>query len=256
MRRWMLMAVIASSACNVGAKGVEPAQLAPLHNIPTENRSPEPLPRDRPARVRLSGPDMVSLAGVLGVSLPANQHSFEYVINQYPQLYADQSRTWLEPTFVIDYNEPEFEPLRKELDSLGAKVSRAQIVHYVAGLVEDGNERDWDIASVVARRRTGDCSEHAVLTVALARMHGIPARVALGIALVSSEKGHSAFGHAWAEILEGGLWKVSDAALYGVDATVRYVPIGVMEDEGMGYLMGLMQPLQMWVDRLVVLGPG
>jgi len=232
----------------------DPAQLTPLHVIPTENQSAEIIAAGSPLRVRLSSPNAQELADALGVKLSANQASFEYVFGRYPQVRGAEARTWLEATFVIDYTEPDFEPLRKELDARAKKLTRPQLVEYVAGLVEASDERDWDLASVVARRRKGDCSEHAVLTAALARLQGIPARVMLGIALVSDAGNYGAFGHAWTEMLEDGEWKVADAALLELKATVRYLPIGLLEDEGMGYAMDLMRPMQMWVDRVVVLG--
>jgi len=237
------------------ASGEDMVRLAPLHVIPTENQSTRPIPADGPARVRLSSSDPQALAAVLGVRLSADQSSFEYLIDQYPQLRSAEKRTWLEPTFVIDFNEPEFEPLRKELAARGTKAARPQLVEYVASLIEESDERDWDLASVVARRRRGDCSEHAVLTTALARLQGIPARVVVGVALVSDGDNHGAFGHAWSEISEDGKWQVADAALFGQKATVRYLPLGLIEDEGMGYAMGLMGLMQIWIDRVVVLGP-
>lgn len=251
-----LFAAVSLMACGAPASGEEFVRLAPLHVIPTESQATQRIAADAAARVRLSSPNPQELAEALGVTLPAGQSSFEYVIGRYPQLRGSQSRSWLEATFVIDYNESEFEPLRKELEARGHKVTRAQLVEYVAGFIEESDERDWDLASVVARRRKGDCSEHAVLTAALSRMQGIPARVVLGVALVSEEQGHGAFGHAWAEMLEDGKWKVADAALYGLKSTVRYLPIGLMEDEGMGYAMDLMRSMNIWVDRVVVLGPG
>ena len=84
----------------------------------------------------------------------------------------------------------------------------------------------------------------------------MPARVTIGMALLSDGTEHGAFGHAWAEILEGGTWVVADAALWGTEATVRYVPIGLFENEGMGYALELMRLSQMWIDRVIVLGPG
>lgn len=248
-------AAVSMIAASALASGEEWVQLAPLHVIPTESQSAEPVPADGPARVRLSGPKPQELADALGVSLPESHASFEYVIDRYPQLRGDETRTWLEPTFVIDYTEPEFEPLRKELDARGSKITRPELVEYVAGLIEPSRERRWDIASVVARRRQGDCSEHAVLTTALARLQGIPARVVVGVALVSEGKTHGAFGHAWSEFLEDGEWQVADAALVQAKATVRYLPIGLFEDEGLGYAMNLLRLMQIWIDRVVVLGP-
>jgi transglutaminase-like putative cysteine protease len=66
------------------------------------------------------------------------------------------------------------------------------------------------------RGMTGDCSEAAVLTAALLRAAGVPARVALGFASV----GRGVFiGHAWTEAWLGG-W-------VGVDAALGEYPAGV-----------------------------
>ncbi len=250
-----LAACAAAAAPAALAADDRPTQLAPLHFIPTENQSIHPIAADRPARVRLVSPDAQGLAAALGVKLPAGESSFEYVIDQYPQLPGPEERTWLESTFVIDYTEPAFEPLRQELGARKTRTSRSELAGYVAGLVEASAERSWDIASVVAKNRRGDCSEHAVLTAALARLQGIPARVVIGVVLVSDENQHGAFGHAWAEVREGGKWKVADAALFDMKrATIRYIPIGLLEDEGMGYSMDLMRAMRIWVERVVVLG--
>jgi transglutaminase-like putative cysteine protease len=256
--RWRIRsAVVAVSLVCLRALAAEEdvVRLAPLHVIPTENQSTRHIAADAPARVRLGSADPQALAKALGVSVAADQTSVEYVFGPYPQLRGPDTRTWLEPTFVIDFTEPAFEPLRKELAARGAKTTRPQLEEYVAGLIEESGERAWDLASVVAQRRRGDCSEHAVLTAALARLQGIPARVVVGVALVSSEKDFGTFGHAWTELLEDGKWQVADAALFDLEATVRYLPLGLIEDEGMGYAMELMRLMDIWIDRVVVLGP-
>jgi hypothetical protein len=257
MHRALRAALIAMPVVAMNALAADDGvvRLAPLHVIPTESQSARPIAANGPVRMRLNSANPQALAEALGVSLSGTQGSFEYVLDRYPQLSDAGTRTWLEPTFVIDFTEPEFEPLRKELDARPARTTRPQLVEYVAGLIAESDERNWDLASVVARRRRGDCSEHAVLTTALARLQGIPARVVVGVALVSEEKSHGAFGHAWAELLEEGNWQVADAALFDLKASVRYLPIGLMEDEGMGYAMDLMRVLQLWIDRVVVIGP-
>jgi transglutaminase-like putative cysteine protease len=257
MPRGVLAALVGVAlGASAAASAEDMVQIAPLHVIPTQNSSAQPIPPDAPLRVRLSGPHLEALASALGVRLVSGQDSFEYVIGAYPQLQAAVKRTWLEPTFVVDYDEPAMQPLRQELAARGARISRSQLVQYVAGLVEASDDRDWDLASMVATRRKGDCSEHAVLTAALARALGTPARVVIGVALVSQGQEHGAFGHAWTEMLEDGQWRVADAALHDAASTVRYLPIGLMEDEGMGYAMELMRVVQLWVDRVVILGPG
>ena len=248
-------AIVPMLALGGYAMGGDVVSLAPLHIIATENRSAQPIPSDAPLRVRLYSSDAQALAKVLGVSVSGTQPSLDYLIARYPQLHGPETRTWLEPTFVVDFTEPEFDPLRQELGARGTRITRPQLVEYVAGLIDESNDRGWDLASVVARRRQGDCSEHAVLTTALARQQGIPARVVVGVALVADGANYGAFGHAWSEMLEDGQWHVADAALFDLQAAIRYVPITLMEDEGLGYAMSLMGVLQMWIDRVVVLGP-
>jgi hypothetical protein len=240
--------------CFAVAASTRAAQMAALYVIPTESESAEPIAAGAPARVRLFSSNAVGVAKALGVSVPAGSASLDYVIDHYPQLRGAEGRTWLESTFVVDFTEPDFEPLRKELGDT-SKPTRAELVAFVARILEEGGDRGWDIASVVARRRQGDCTEHAVLTAALARLRGIPARVAVGVALVSGETTHGAFGHAWAELLENGEWKVADAALLDAPAAVRYLPMGLLEDEGMGYTMDLARLMTNWIDRVVVIGP-
>ena len=61
------------------------------------------------------------------------------------------------------------------------------------------------------KSRRGDCTEHSVLFVALARAAGIPARTAVGIAYWPAGQG---FGwHAWAEVKIGEQWYAVDPTL-------------------------------------------
>jgi len=251
MRRVSSGAWILALACLAGPCR---AQLTPLFVIPTQNAGGVTLPAGKPAHVRITSIDSAKLAAVLGAQAPADAPSFEYIIDAYPQLQSTAGRTWLEPTFMIDYDEPAFTKLEAEMKERGVRNERMALVKFVDDLVDEDVPRGWDLASVVATRRQGDCSEHAVLTAALARRAGLPARVVIGIALVSKDNEHAAIGHAWAEILEGGKWVIADAALNGLQQTVRYIPIGLIEDEGMGYKMGLTALTRRWVQKVEVLG--
>jgi transglutaminase-like putative cysteine protease len=66
-------------------------------------------------------------------------------------------------------------------------------------------------AAEVARTRQGDCTEHAVLTAALCRARGIPARMLFGLVYVSSPASF-AF-HMWNEVWIDGAWVPIDATL-------------------------------------------
>lgn len=250
MRTFMCVVLVATLA----AAGVAYAQMRPLYVIPVESKTAVSLPAGEPARVRLTGSNAIPVvAELLGVAAPAGSTTFDYVIDRYPQLVTRATRTWLEPTFVIDFQEPAVVLLKGEMEKLGQKPSSAYLVEFVARVIDESVPRGWDLASVVADRRQGDCTEHAVLTVALARLHGIPARVAVGVALMSDGIDHVAAGHAWAELRDGRRWVVADAALHNLGKSVRYVPIGILEDEGMGYMMALAALSQRWIQRVEVL---
>lgn len=68
-------------------------------------------------------------------------------------------------------------------------------------------------ASEVARTRTGDCTEHAVLLAALLRAEGIPSRVVSGLVYLEQLAGaRDVFGyHMWTQALIDGRWVDLDA---------------------------------------------
>ena len=90
-----------------------------------------------------------------------------------------------------------------------------QIESFVSGYITAKNLAvGYASAAEVAASREGDCSEHAVLTAAMCRSVGIPARVACGLVYVDDFVGKKNIfgGHAWAEAYVGGKW-------VGIDAT-------------------------------------
>jgi hypothetical protein len=106
----------------------------------------------------------------------------------------------------------------------------------------------FNIASVVASQRSGDCTEYAVLLTALARSIELPARVIIGVVIIEEQEQEqeqvSGFGHAWVEVWFNEQWHILDAALYRLDAVQRfYLPAGELENEGPGYNMSLAKAL-------------
>jgi hypothetical protein len=154
---------------------------------------------------------------------------------------------------VVDYDRPVAAPFREELARRRAP-SDEDLARLVDRWVERKSmSRGIDPASRVAARREGDCSEHAVLLAAAARLAGRAARVVLGIALVPVDGRLRGFGHAWTEIHDGRAWRTVDATALPVG--VRYLPLGTLADEGPGYLgaaWGVLSPLDV---RRVVLEP-
>lgn len=80
----------------------------------------------------------------------------------------------------------------------------------------------FDDADTALRRRSGDCTETAVLLAATARARGIPARIAYGVAYASRFTGarHVFSPHAWVQAwdADAGRWRSYDAGLSAFDA--------------------------------------
>jgi len=233
-----------------------------LYAIPTESPA-TPVDEAQPLRVILHARNPDDLAKVLGVAAPkAGTDALAYVLDGYSVIHGIPDRSWLDSTFVVDYQDSRVAQLSADFArSLGRKpaadaATRAALVDFVGATVRPTLDRDFDIASEVATRREGDCTEHAVLTAALARAAGIPARVALGLALIHYPKQYASYGHAWAELMIDGQWVVADAVLRKQTYPVRYLPFGVLENEGMGFMLDVARLTPVWVQRVQVLGGG
>ena len=167
-------------------------------------------------------------------------------------------------SFVIDYDEKSFEAPVAELERSGKSSSPASISAFVASYIsEKSYARSFDVASRVASTRSGDCTEHAVLTAALLRRFGFRSRVIFGIVLVGVGGGDTppsvqAFGHAWVEQHDKDHWQIIDAALggpacasgkdlptvcgvpAGVSRRLAYLPLNVLKDETASFGRALM----------------
>ncbi len=81
----------------------------------------------------------------------------------------------------------------------------------------------------VIRGRAGDCTEHTLLTVAVLRAMGIPARAFIGMVVTprfgSAE--HVFVYHMWAEAYQDGRWMLVDATRPGVRQPNRYIAFAV-----------------------------
>jgi hypothetical protein len=159
------------------------------------------------------------------------------------------------PSFFVDADDPGVVALRDALGPVAPGEAPARIAALVGRHIEKKDlARLLDRASTVAARREGDCTEHAVLTAAVARAAGLAARVVFGVALVADQSGGiHGLGHAWAEIHDGRRWRVSDATDPDRSWRVLYLPLGVLRDEGPGYAVsawGALTPLD--VKRVVL----
>jgi hypothetical protein len=98
-----------------------------------------------------------------------------------------------------------------------------QIENFVMGYI---TKKDFSVgyasAAEVARSRQGDCTEHALLTAAICRAAGIPARVACGLVYADAigDKKNVFGAHMWTEVYLGDKWYPIDStrAPYGFSA--------------------------------------
>jgi transglutaminase/protease-like cytokinesis protein 3 len=78
---------------------------------------------------------------------------------------------------------------------------------------------EFSTAAQVAKNLEGDCRHHTVLTTAMCRAVGLPARTAFGLVYVEKATGPVLGFHMWTEVLVEGQWR-------GIDATMGRGGIG------------------------------
>jgi len=102
-----------------------------------------------------------------------------------------------------------------------------------------------DRASDVLAAGQGDCTEHAVLFVALARAAGIPARAQLGLVAATYADGQPAlYWHAWAEVRSAGEWIAMDPIFGQHVADATHVGFGEYLGRGQADAVGLLGALK------------
>ena len=225
--------------------------------VPLEPATSEHADLSKPLRLALYTTEPTRLAGRLGDLVEATRADHVVVrTDGYPQLPPHSPETFRQATFLIDFEERSVAELRADfVASTTPTVSARSLSEYVATVLQPRPVGGFDVASRTATNRSGDCTEHAVLFVALARSLGMPARVALGTVVVSGDRRIGAFGHAWGEVYDEGRWAVIDATEMSETTVHAYLPTSVVTDEGTGYQMGLAANFLGAIERIVVLGP-
>ncbi|MDP6438706.1 MAG: transglutaminase-like domain-containing protein [Candidatus Brocadiia bacterium] len=130
----------------------------------------------------------------------------------------------LRPTAWLESEDPLIVGMSKaavggEGDALEAAYRIEQYVRKV--MTNKGLGVGFATALETARQKAGDCTEHAVLTTALARAAGIPSRLVVGMAYTEAFVGgvrNSFLYHMWTEVYVGE-WLPIDAAMGAHDAT-------------------------------------
>lgn len=107
------------------------------------------------------------------------------------------------------------------------KVER--LVRFVGDFVKDALRPELVDIPRLIREPRGDCSEHAILFVALARAAGVPAREVGGLMYMGDEV--KAFGwHAWAEVVLDGRWVEVDPTWNQMEPDATHILVGAGEE--------------------------
>jgi transglutaminase-like putative cysteine protease len=159
---------------------------------------------------------------------------------------AERSR-WLASDARVTASDPEVKKAARAAAGKARPVDLPVLVRWVHDHVRYALDFNPFNASQVLAEGRGDCSEGALLLVAMARALGLPAREVYGLVLASTEP--LGFGyHAWAEVAVGDRWLPVDPTWneaptnpthlrfegegpYGVLSVFGRVTLGVLEAE-------------------------
>jgi len=152
-------------------------------------------------------------------------------------------REALEPEPLIQSADPRIVRAAETITSRSAywrqdpKRVAQELSYHVARYVEDAVTFSVPSALQVLETRQGDCNEHTVLYVALARALGLPARTAVGLVYLDG----AFFYHAWPEVWLGGDWVAVDPTFDQAPADaahIRFVVGGLAQQVEIVRLIG------------------
>ncbi|MEZ6119690.1 MAG: transglutaminase-like domain-containing protein [Pirellulaceae bacterium] len=132
----------------------------------------------------------------------------------------------LESNQIITSDAAEVQSLAQQIDQTA--VTPAAIAVACEQLVFDTvDEKNFSTAfataAEVARSKSGDCTEHAVLLAALCRTQNVPARVALGLIYVPATQEFAY--HMWTEVYVQSTWAPLDATKAQSGTSACYIKI-------------------------------
>jgi len=135
----------------------------------------------------------------------------------------------LEATPEIDWDHPELRALAGRVagDTRGRWATARKLSKEVNQRLEKVYGQSRDRASEVLHTGKGDCTEHALLFVALARAAGIPAREAYGLVYANyGDGGAGLYWHAWGEVKIGDEWIPVDPTFDQDVADATHITLG------------------------------
>jgi hypothetical protein len=136
----------------------------------------------------------------------------DFIIKNGKALLPDERKRSLTSSISIPSDNPKIIALATKIVGDAPtdfeKVSR--IVKWIFTNLEKTMAKNSDNALDILDKKAGDCTEHTLLFVTLARALGIPSREVGGIAYMAGEKVPKMAWHAWAEFHDGKQWLTAD----------------------------------------------
>ena len=132
----------------------------------------------------------------------------------------EDGKTYLEPTPFIQSDHPEIQAKVKEIVSPNdSDVTKAnKLIQWVNENIQKRPVLSVPNALETLHHRVGDCNEHAVLLVVLARAAGIPAQVEAGLVYQKERF----YYHAW-NVLYLSTWITADSVMGQFPADVTHI---------------------------------
>jgi transglutaminase-like putative cysteine protease len=177
--------------------------------------------------MRLTGVDLAS-ADVQGDGQTVSGDVLEIrdARTRVPQRTTESLDAFLKPELFIESDAPEVveEARRAAFGVTGTRARAEKLTRYVNDLLEKKPTVSLPSAREVLRTKVGDCNEHTVLYVAMARALGLPARIAVGLVYLRG----AFYYHAWPEVYVAeadgrGLWLPVDPTLNQFPADPTHV---------------------------------
>lgn len=136
-----------------------------------------------------------------------------------------------------------------------AATAAKRLHDWVFANVRKRNSAGVPSAVEVLKERTGDCNEHTVLYVALARAIGLPARVAVGLVWTNARGGGPGlYYHAWPEVFLGVSGDATFGGAEGSDGWFALDPTIGQFPADAGHFRFLVGGLERQIDLLKLMG--
>ena len=231
--------IVARPEAEASARRLEFIDLFSLSRVPL----PGPLPRTVPATVvyKVAGlpaafrrPDgrqtfAPGPGGSTLVTVRARVPAAADPARDTPRSAASPDPEQVAATPVVDSDHPAVAALARQVagDVPGRYAAAQRLAEHVNRRLEKAYGASQDRASDVLATGKGDCTEHSVLFVALARALGIPARQVHGLVYARYADGKDAlYWHAWAEVLSAGEWIAIDPTFGQPVADATHLALG------------------------------